>query len=60
MKDAETLYGMALHEIFYIRAHISVMRVPGGWIYREYYEPSEGTDISVFVPYNNEFQRKDS
>ena len=46
-----SIFGMCLHEQFYIDKSTRVMRVPGGWIYRTEYEPSEGNDTAVFVPF---------
>ena len=52
------IYSMKLHETVItttddIKREIEITRVPGGWIYAR---PALST--SVFVPFDNEFQRK--
>jgi len=57
----KTLYGMAMHEFFSLTINdpqsgetkISVLRVPGGWVYMH----GHG---SVFVPFHNEYQPEDA
>jgi hypothetical protein len=54
-------YEMKLHDTFIAEGELNqnlfttVLRVPGGWIYRSY---DKGTQImgAVFVPFDNEFQ----
>ena len=44
---------MKLHEFMELEPHLSIVRVPGGWIYRDgrgEYQPE-----NTFVPFNNEF-----
>lgn len=53
MKDAKKLYGMELHEEFHVHSRLSVIRVPGGWIYA-------GKQTTVFIPYNPEFKEPKS
>ena len=53
------IYDMELHQEGCVRIHkesIYIVRVAGGWIYRFF---SEETFIqsSVFIPFNNEFQK---
>lgn len=47
------LYDMKLHEVIELDTRIghSVMRVPGGWIYKF-------TESRIFVPFNNEFEEE--
>ncbi len=56
MKDK--LYNMDLHDELEIWKGMYVIRVPGGWIYRNDMEQAGGTwqDSSVFVPFDNEYQ----
>lgn len=54
----ENIYELKLHEITI--AHdaflfVTVLRVPGGWIYSSL-DKSHNILSSVFVPLNNEFQ----
>lgn len=45
------IYNMKLHdEITLASNHLTIIRVPGGWIYVNLY-----LDISIFVPFNYEF-----
>ncbi len=37
----------------------TVLRVPGGWLYRSY-DKGNGIGGVCFVPYDNEFQQKQS
>ena len=49
----KNIYTMKLHEFMEFEPHLSVVRVPGGWIYRDgrgEYQPE-----NTFVPFNNEF-----
>ena len=52
------IYKMNLHEIIVIAEdswlHTTVMRVPGGWVYRSY-DKSNQMMAAVFVPWSNEF-----
>lgn len=53
MFSAEELYNLKLGEE--IRRGWTITRVPGGWIF------SQGNgSSSVFVPYHNEFYKKDT
>lgn len=50
------LYDLDLHEEIEITTELSVIRVPGGWIYSELVcGTDEMSSTLVFVPYNNEF-----
>ncbi len=56
------IYKMHLHEVMVIECETtdelwtSVMRVPGGWIYRSYHK-GDKIFFSTFVPHNREFTR---
>jgi hypothetical protein len=52
MTDRTSIYNLKLHESVEIGNGWTVMRVPGGWIYRNYYHEA----TCAFVPLNNEFQ----
>jgi len=51
----KNIYNISLNEELEIDNHISIIRVPGGWIYKirtPFVKPIE----VVFVPFSNEFQ----
>jgi len=50
---SKNLYDMKLHEAIELDSRIghSVMRVPGGWIYKF-------AESRIFVPFNNEFEEE--
>lgn len=56
----DALYKMNLNETMFVEAtntdpfNTSVMRVPGGWIYRSF-DHSLAMMSCVFVPFNNEY-----
>jgi hypothetical protein len=53
------LYDMKLHEFVKIDNKLTVMRVPGGWIYNRFgWDDGDVLRTSTFVPLNNEFQGK--
>ena len=57
--ESEILYDMELHHSIDINDDLSVIRVPGGWLYsyiiqNEKYEVV--TSSSSFVPYHEEFR----
>ena len=56
----DNIYDMKLHEEIDLGNFISVLRVPGGWIYTTNEGISEsGYDASsCFVPYSKEFRPK--
>lgn len=54
--EKEYLYKMGLHEEFE-RSDLSILRVPGGWIYTRYLRPNYEA-ITVFVPFDDEFKPK--
>ena len=49
--DNRKIYELKLHQILHLDNGMSVMRVPGGWIY--FYKI---WNIDTFVPYCNDFQ----
>ena len=56
---SDSLYKMKLHEELCpnTKAAISIVRVPGGWIYSTYYDVENCGNVSaVFVPFHNEFE----
>ncbi len=58
-KRTKTIYDLELHEEIWIKASLTVERVPGGWNYK-YYE-NKGNNYweliqIVFVPFDNWFQ----
>jgi len=56
MKMADKdIYKMKLHEVMVISGNVEAMRVPGGWLYTYFNSEVGGTDMSVFVQFNNEF-----
>jgi hypothetical protein len=52
------IYAMELHEEIELDKYNTILRVPGGWIYRNwtYSDRSDWQGHSSFVPYDNEFQ----
>ena len=52
------LYKLRLHDVLGVHKHFEVMRVPGGWLYINYFENGMGgwSNTTCFVPFNNEFQ----
>ena len=58
MSDHKGIYEMELHDEISIGSSFCVLRVPGGWIYKEYDEQVGGhmQTTMTFVPYHNEFQ----
>jgi len=56
--DAD-IYRLKLHECYQISEDLDCLRVPGGWIYREYkqeYGDCRIIEKSTFVPFDNEFK----
>jgi hypothetical protein len=52
-----SVYTMGLHQFKHITDGFTVLRVPGGWIYTQYRLDSN-IMTSIFVPFNNEFQKE--
>lgn len=57
MSDQQ-IYSMTLHDELELWQGLEVLRVPGGWIYKEWRENGTGgVDMcTTFVPYHNEFE----
>ena len=51
------IYKLKLHECTVIDNSISVMRVPGGWIYDMWNNDTDNPKAGTFVPFDNEFQK---
>lgn len=58
LEEAQKIYDLKLHEECCLSMGTSIVRVPGGWIYRIYGSPDTGDVTAVFVPFDNEFQPK--
>lgn len=56
----KTIYELGLHEATEVKTNgsttFTITRVPGGWIY-ENYRLDQRQMTSVFVPYDNSFQK---
>lgn len=52
----KNIYNMELHEEANTSSNVFITRVAGGWIYAFYENDSTS---SVFVSFNNEFQKQD-
>ncbi len=48
-----SIYEIKLHELLILGRDLSVIRVPGGWIYTIVTDTGYN---NVFVPFNNEFK----
>ena len=56
MNKEKTIYNLGLHQETYISNNVTIMRVPGGWIYTDKYEYSGNASVSkCFVPFDDEF-----
>jgi len=55
------IYDLELHDEIQIDRYNTVMRVPGGWVYKSF-TGTEGVNFKavgmVFVPTNNEFEEE--
>jgi len=57
MENQNKIYELELHENLQTDG-MEINRVPGGWIYRFWdFEKKDYYHDSVFVPFNNEYQR---
>ena len=56
MSDKNAIYKMKLHDELELHNSLHILRVPGGWIYRNDCENGTGgwSMTSVFVPFNGE------
>jgi|TARA_R110000822_G_scaffold152112_5_gene291307 hypothetical protein len=56
----EAIYKLVLGQEAQIGNHLTIMRVPGGWIFTKnntfFGEPDQYVEHSTFVPFDNEFQ----
>jgi hypothetical protein len=53
----KSIYDLELHEATQPWKDFNILRVPGGWIYESISQIDGETIASVFVPFNNEFQK---
>ena len=52
---ANNIYDLELNELTQIDDYLWVRRVPGGWVYNEFYTSNDDVrGASVFVPYSEE------
>lgn len=68
--NEKSIYDLKLNEQIKIDSNLSILRVPGGWIYEYARQTANITGRAnvekslavscVFVPYNEEFNNKDS
>lgn len=56
-ETSDKLYSMKLHSSLDISG-ISILRVPGGWIYDYWNFETDCPKQGIFVPFNNEFHSK--
>ena len=64
MHDSKLIYNMELHEEVSVSSSLYILRVPGGWMYKQY-QSELGTDVGAysllsmtFVPFSEEFKTK--
>ena len=55
IKKYKSLHELKLHESTTLPCGISIMRVPGGWLYDMWDYSTDYPKSGVFVPYNKEF-----
>ena len=58
MSDQKNIYNLKLHQCLELddpHLYNTILRVPGGWVYRSF-DKSCSMMTSCFVPLNNEFQ----
>lgn len=54
--NEKNIYNMELHEQIQLRDSMTILRVPGGWLYLKYLGNVHGQiESSTFVPLNYEF-----
>ena len=59
--ESKDIYNLKLHETLEFDdfgLFTVILRVPGGWFYRSY-DKSQNIATGVFVPFDNEFQKRD-
>jgi hypothetical protein len=57
--DTTDIYDLGLHDEIQIDRYNTIMRVPGGWIYKSFIGTESGNFNAVgmiFVPTNDEFE----
>lgn len=54
----KSVYDLKLHESTTAGPWLSIVRVPGGWIYEVLCVLDENVSFGVFVPYSDEFKIK--
>ena len=54
----KTIYDLKLHESLNTNFGITVIRVPGGWIYDCWDYSSDSFKRGIFVPFDNEFMKE--
>jgi hypothetical protein len=62
----KSIYELGLHEVTgilpiadkIVSNDFTVMRVPGGWIYMVWDDEAQKLVREIFIPYDNEFQRR--
>ncbi len=52
----KSIYDLKLHECVTMPWGITIMRVPGGWIYDAWNPDTDCFKLGMFIPYSNEFQ----
>ncbi len=56
---SKSIYDLKLHETLWeMDSGVNIQRVAGGWLYSSFDENEQTIYNSVFVPYNNEFQKE--
>lgn len=53
-EENRDIYKMLLHEVIYLTASTSVMKAPGGWIYR--FQAEHPAPSTCFVPHNTTYK----
>lgn len=54
----KSIYQLKLHERINLDFGITIMRVPGGWIYDCWDYDTDQFKTGIFIPFNNEYQVK--
>ena len=59
MSEDKNIYKMKLHAVENLANQMSIIRVPGGWIYESFTEQVGGHFHSsmCFVPFDNEYMK---
>jgi len=56
--NTTSLYELGLGDSVQFTDDIWVLRVPGGWLFTQYFTYETTTHQTCFVPYSNEFNEK--